>query len=439
MRLGAWNLPQRPRRRIARPVIDHDDCGSMLLALFATIILTSLVSVVLMATISQQAKTRKATDFTFAGQAADAAANDALMMANTNGTSHTPANVDYYPDASHPRVGVTGEFMWSWYSTQGTDANPTWEITAIGCRMGTTATCLAGTTSRTVHVTLTAAVVKYNPARNPEVAYILDPDRGFGRALFADQDLVLQGTTVVSSYSSAPGTKPGFGQVGTNGLAGFDSGVLVDGIYMSNTQNNPSADRCTGQPCAPDLRKVHDIAARLDISNTKFITEDAIPDNPTSCPLPLAAWVASKASSNRLNAGNQCYSSMTFDTNTSVSGSAVVYVTGPITVAPGVTVNREGMSATPVTSTLKIFSTGTVVSLSGGTAGTPTEVAWNLWAPTARCATNAALGYVTAYGSMVCQRIFTQGHFFAKWDYALATTPADLAGSMVWQTTGYKE
>ena len=436
------HLTARLGQGSTRPVLKHDDSGSMLLALFAIIIVTSLVSVVLMATISQQAKTRRATDFTFAGQAADTAVNDALLMANTNVRHDTSAAADWWRT---PRHGVTGDFMWSWSATEG-DGNATLEVTAKGCRAVAATGCPASSSqTRTIHATLTAAVVKVNDLPTGEVAFILDPERSFGRALFADQDLLLQGAVTVGSYGNPPGTS--FGDVGTNGLAGFGSGVTaagIDGIYISNTQTSPKANRCSHAAipeldvCNPELRKVHDIRPRLDISDTDFI--DRIIASP-DCPKPLKDWVASDVDSPRLRAHKtHCYSSMTFDENTSVnaSGTASVYVDGPITVAPGVEVNNAP-SSSPDTSALKIYSKGAVVSLNGGSSADPTVVAWALWAPNAACATNLPTGVVIAYGSMVCQKISTRGTFSAQWDYRLRSTPSELAGLRVWEITGYRE
>ena len=433
----------------------------MLLALFAIMILTSLVSVVLMASISQQAKTRKATDFTFAGQAADTAVNDALMLANLNGTFGTVDAVDYYNGTTLPRTrkGVSEDFMWSWYSTQSAAATSTWEITATGCRNAGTATSPVCTASKTrkIKAILSGAVVQSADNSSGEAGYVLTPKRGFNRALFADQDLIMQGSSTVTAYNSATGAQvPGSGHVATNGLADFGGPLVkVDGIYMLNTQTHSSGDRCndydaTNGQCKPTStpRLIHDIGPKLKISDTlsptppQFITTQV--NTCITAGGPLTAWVASKATpKGKLGPGTQCYSSMNFDESTTVTGAVgnptVVYVTGPITIGAGFKINMNDLTM-PKASQLQIFSSGPVVSLGGGALETSrTEVAWALWAPYALCAPSKSTGFVTVYGAMVCQKIFTQGAFVARWDEALRELGKDNTEKTVWDISVYED
>jgi len=411
----------------------------MILALFTIIILTSLVSVLLMVTIGQHAKTRKATDFTFAGQAANAAVNDALFMANNNDVDATlepdPGEVGTW-DFATPREGVTGDFRWSWYSYPAAE-DMTWVIVATGCRnVATDPPCAPNSSksSRTMTATLTGI-------KGPQVAAATS-NHSFGRALFADQDLVLQGSAKVTSYRSVNAeVSTGYGQVGTNGLATFDSGVDVDGIFFSNTAAVSSSDRCSGLLCNPG--KIHDLGTRVEVSDTSFIdakiAELCPPDEP-----PLA-WVASEVDPQPAvltipTAGYLCYSSMTFDADTTIVGTrdepTVVYVSGHVAVGAGVSVGIE--SATPAASKLQIFSSGPVVSITpGGSMAESTDVAWALWAPKALCSTNGA-GYATVYGSMVCRKIFVQGTFAAKWDESLRTLATEQVGPAIWEISGYR-
>lgn len=432
----------RFRQRLTRPVTNHDDSGSMILALFTVMVLTSLVSVVLMVAISQQGKTRKATDFTFAGQAANTAVNDALFMANSNtlvsGDAEDLDSVEHWGE-HQPREGVTGDFMWSWWSKALNDTTQTWEITATGCRnTGTTPPTCTANSARTVIATLTGEAV--NGVAQP--GYVLGYSHNFGRALWADEELVLKGTTRVTSYNRAIGSlDSGFGQVGTNGLAALDTSVVagVDGIFFSNTRTQPSSERCNGGACDP--LKVHDIPARLQTTDPKFTAKiGAVCASATP-----VAWVASETSprgSLDVPVGvDVCYSSMTFDVDTTVNGAtgtpAKVYVAGPVTVGANVNVNVS--DPTPEARKLQIFSSGTVVTIGPGAQTNQTEVAWALWAPKALCSTNGS-GYATVYGSMVCRKISVQGTFNAKWDEDLRTWATDhVDGATVWDISDYRD
>ncbi|MGV8847084.1 hypothetical protein [Tessaracoccus sp.] len=479
-------MTNRTRTRPARPVITHDDDGSMILALLVILILTSLVTLVLTVTISQQLKTRKVTDFTFAGQAADLAVNDALLLVNTGTAGADEA--DTYK-VGNPRVPATaGDFTWSWYSATVPSPTPTFVITAQGCRnknKGTAATpaCAPGS-ARSVKVTLSGTVVDGVVSKSSKKAYLMTPELGFGRALYADEDLILQGSsTVGTSYNSVTAVPDTgwYGQVATNGLAAFSTTSAVrGGVNMSNTQVQPSPARCAAtdangdrQPCdqvqpfsatwtcaATDANGdrqpcdqviVHDIRPKFQIVDTKFIDKAIADLNPTTgCGgQPLKPWVASEAPMpghlHFPGIGPLCFSSMTFDMNTIVDAPARdVYVTGPIVVVPRKTVNA--VQALPASTLLKIYSSGSVVSLGGSTnAAFPTKVAWAVWAPKALCATDSADGYVSVFGSMVCNKVFTQGVFTARWDEALATTatPQDATSGtreeVVWDVTGYEE
>ncbi len=411
------------RRRLA--AAGAPDRGSLLLALLMTLMVTTLIVVTTATVITGLVKTRNAREYALAQQAADAAVNNALMQANQQ------QDLTGVPAAR--RTGTTGTVTWTWTATQAATGN-TGEaydllVTATGAKV-----------RRTFRILLGGVRVASADGTDGHVRYRVAPGGGFTVGFFADQEAVLRGSTVVDSYDSVSGkVNTGLGTLATNGTLTLDGAAKTDKITLWDTAALPYADRCVGAACATTPTRQEPI--RYEVAGptaTQFID--------TACQAtgqPIRPWVASQ-NGGVLGTSGACYSSLLFDQNTTVPATpgnpVTVYVTGAITVTPGVTVNTTQAATTPAALSLIVYSRGTRVTLQGGPGpASRTRAAWALWAPNAECAGSPTVGYVDVFGAMLCGRLSTQGQWALHYDEQTRYLTADPTAKRVWSVVSYRE
>lgn len=375
-----------------------DDAGSMMLALVTAFAMTGLVVLALGAALMSQDSARRDRATTNAVQVADAGVQQAAFLAN-NGAMRSQF---FSPAPNCATNGETGRVS----PTQVVDLNGVLTAYQIVER------CAAGISEYVVR----SSGHEAGSVRTVSARLVATPR--FPYAAFADSSVEFRGGNDARSYDSRNGGQDtGNGRVGSNGDVTYRGNADADGTDVYDYENDPD-NRCTGDPCSRVV--THD--DRLDISSpaaTTFIQQafDTCAADPSRTPV---AWVASQ-SAGRLTPspnGFYCYTSMTFDVDTTVvtadpAGSPVVaYVSGPISVSNGVRVNYS--SVAPRAQALQLYSIGTRVAI-----GNHAKVAAAIWAPRAECLGNPSNAQAEIFGSMVCRTIDNQGGWDFFYDDAL--------------------
>ncbi|CAN5866502.1 MAG: hypothetical protein M3Q82_03120 [Actinomycetota bacterium] len=357
----------------------HDDRGSLPLAMLAAIIVTSLVVVMVSATLTGTRATRFDRSYTTVIQAADAGIQEA---------THRIVRGSLDP-ASPSGAGAIGDASYSWTATNVSPVE--WEITSTGT--------MPDGTDRTVEAT-----VKDEPR--------------FFLAAFADRGLSFAGGNGADSYGTS-GWYTGNGIVaGNEDIRLNGSSTTVDGVVLYNWDAYPDLSRCvhTGGSGCDDVRNTPEAiapSARIgppmqvgDQLDTAFIDEQL-----AACGTPLNSWTAS------VNGGVLgppltpevfCVQDLIIDIETTVSAPVQIYVAGNVSIKNQRSVNclagcTAGASA-PDSTDLQIYSSGGDVEL-----GNHAKIAAAIYAPESNCKGNPSSAQAEVFGSLICGTITNQG------------------------------
>lgn len=376
------------------------DDGSVILALLLTLTIEAVLLTLSVSVSSGTVATRAHERFLIEGQAADAGIQQALLTANSG---------QPMPTRQAPRTDLAGDGKISWWAEAAPPAG-TWLVHSTGSARGG---------SRTQTATLV-------PSQTGGTSVPTAPARTagrFGQAVFADTTATFRGSNTVDSYDSRTGaTGTGHGAVATNGTAVLRGNATADEVILDNYAAAPDPGRCDADICPARLSSV---AAPVDTKSAA--ANQFVADALAACAAtgrPAKAWIASRdGASLTATPGGLCFTSMLFDTDTAIVATAaqpaLVYVSGNVNIANGVTVNATGTA--PASGLLQVFTQGTRVSI-----GNQTHVGAALWAPNATCAGNPSNAQAQIYGSMVCDTLSNQGGWQIHYDDALpgGTAPA---------------
>lgn len=437
--------------------------GSLPLSLLATIVVAGLVTVVFTTTLTSHRAADFDHDFTETLHGADAGVQQARFAIEA-GSLPLSVGQTSSPATATDAAGTTYE----WTVTRLSQRE--WEVRSTGARDG-------------VERTVVATVVE-----RPQ----------FFPGAFGDQLIALNGTsTHVDSYESATatcpspadpdlcwGTDPVYGTdrgaLGTNEDLTFSGNVTVnrailydwrDNPGQSPTADNPGGDRCSGNPCTPDVLRIEqdpldygsdarmqfifDKLARCasdtshELPATVYGNRNASTSNPTE----LAPW--STAASDNQGAPYQpghdsfwCADSLEFLGDTTLSAGAttdtpvVVFVRNFVKLAePGVRVHCQGCTSSPTgdnsqrprAGELQIYVASE--NPSGGSdvfLKAQSKLAGVLYAPRARCGSSGnAGGHV--FGSLICKTMDNVGNWAFHFDTALNRFGTDLYDVTVWR------
>jgi hypothetical protein len=383
----------------------NDDRGSIPLAMLAGIIVSGIVVSLGAVMVTQTVSTRTDRDFTQAVQVADAGLQEAVFRANNLGN---PAACTQ----ASPCTRAVDEGSYSWYTTpvmQGS-AVVGYDVISTGTEKGRTRT------------------LKANLRLIPR----------FPLAAFGDQGVELKGSNGADSYNSSTGQNgTGNGQIGSNGNVNFNgASTTVDSVVLYNhdAAGNTCNQNGNGSACA----NVTTIGPKLDLAsavNMKFIDDQIAACKAAATGGALPDWVASQNSGvlNGLNGGVQCFNSVNFDVNTTISnGPAVLFVSKGVTFEKQRYVNCTGCPTTrPVASQLQIFSAGTQDPNNSANdteniaIGNQSYIGAAIYAPRAACLGNPSAAQADVYGALICGSIGritsgNQGGWAFHYDDALA-------------------
>jgi hypothetical protein len=371
----------------------RDDEGSMMLFFFVLLVVGGLTVVSLATAVATQKSTRHTQSFTQALPAADKNIERAVLMLNTNQSTALPAapgGTELDSTTGCPKSTSTT----TWYATKvAANAYKVWSRNTVN-----------GVT-RCVHATIS------QPSR-------------FNLAAFADASVQFRGANLANSYNhltAANGT--GNGDVGSNDFVTFNGNATADGVQLYDWANDPNSARCSGAICGGTTTSTVDGALDISSNASQVFIRDAL----AACGTTLPAYVSSQ-SSNTLPAGVQCYSSMNFDSTTTVQGTTgtscdptsagynptIVYVLGNISVGNHLNVNFT--SSTPNACNLQIYMLGSSVAI-----GNHSNVAAAIYAPNADCSGNPSNAQADVYGSAICKSIGNQGGWTFHYDDALSS------------------
>ena len=401
-------MPSKPVLHLRRRF--DDESGSMVVALLAAI-----VASVLMLTISSYAfagnrQVRFDRDRGLVIQGADAGVAEAINRFNLppgnpdrlTGTTGYPTT---QPLTDPVSLGDNSSFQWRvdpWPPGQTAQ----WKVESYGTANGVTR----------------------------HVRALIGRPQPFKTAAFADSHMVLRGANLVDSY---PAT--GFGTIGSNGDITLNGNVVTDGVEVHDWLTDSTAERCVSNGntlCTGPTRT--NAPAERDLTSDAalgFITE-AMADLPCASPAP--AW-----NGTALGPGIYCFSSMNFSSNFNVTGTAanptIVYLTGPATAIPvvsvanGVRVNCPTVSSglcspRPASSRLQIFTK----SNADVRIGANTHFGGVIYAPRSSCRGNPSNAQANIYGSMVCGVITNQGGWRFHYDEALGNLGVGSVNLLRW-------
>lgn len=384
----------------------HDDRGSIPLAMLAGIIASGIVVSLGAVMVSQTVSTRVDRDRTQAVQVADAGLQDAVFRANN---LSDPAACT----AAAPCTGTLDDGTYSWFATpilQGA-AVLGYDIRSTGTEKGK---------SRTLQANLR-----------------LIPR--FPLAAFGDQGVELKGSNGADSYNSATGQNgTGNGQIGSNGNVNFNgASTTVDKVVLYN--NDAAGNTCNQNGSGTACGDVTTVGPKLDLAsaiNMKFIDDQIAACKAAAVGGILPDWVASQNAGtfNGLGGGVQCFNSVNFDVDTTISnGPAVLFVAKGVTFEKQKSINCTGCSAgsRPIAANLQIFSAGTqdlnnsANDTENIAIGNQSYIGAAIYAPRAACLGNPSAAQADVYGALICGSIGritsgNQGGWAFHYDDALA-------------------
>jgi hypothetical protein len=396
----------------------QEDAGSMMLVFLILLVSTALTGVALATVLSVANSTRHNQKFTAALPPADAGINAALYAFNNMGSGVT--NVPAPPSSCNPSATSP-----QWGAVQDATNPLIWHVTSLGCSNG-----------------LTRKVT----------ADLIEQPR-FSVGAFADSGAGTHGTSSgVTSY----GGSGDLGIIGSNGSIVFTGNPTVNKIILYNfTAPNDSLNRCSGNPCSysdsgnPGHTIVYTdpnpyVVSNADLPAGSPDPNQFITDQLNACQAQqgtLQPWVASQHGYTLANSDvPQCYSSMTFDGNTTVTNASSsnplrIYVSGDVKMtmnggACSKLVNMTCGQSSPDGGSLQIFTLGSSVSFVNQSSFVGT-----IWAPYATCAGDTSSASSDIYGSMVCKSIDNQGGWNFHYDERLQTQD----GLGAWTVVHYAE
>lgn len=390
----------------------RQDDGSMILTLvmlvFGVLLLMTLGTYV----VSEQAKTQTGRSLTNANHAAQDGIQRAVFSLNAG---VTPSTNPAAPTTGADQDGATYSYYLT--ATAGTAPGTSYTVTSIG-----SSTIGAHTTTFRMTALLSGTT---------------DPQAGaWTDAVFGDQWVAIgQGT--VGAYTPGGGANPlanGTGYIGTNGNVSLDTTTTVDGYELYGTTSNPDPSRCSTYQGACHQAAVGKFHQYADLDNSAQVASYTR-SGPASCQQAQTSWptwTTSTSATKTLPAGIACYSSVTFDQNTTVGGTTsnptVLVVAGPVTVGSGVSVNAPG--AWPQSANLVVLVTGSTGSVTD-TAGT---IAADIDAPAAPCTLTGAATAATVYGGLICRTVYASGTgpVDIYKDVTAMRSPASSGDAVVW-------
>lgn len=403
----------------------RNEAGSMPLVILASIIVLGLVTALFTSALTSQRVTRFDRDFTRAFHGADAGLQAALAQIRVNDPTGdvgdgTVWNSPLDPVTNQPPTNGNVTYEW-----QATKVGREWQIRASGDIDGTV---------REVEATI----------MRPSMFFLA----AFGKTLVG-----FKGGNGASSYNETS-VDNGKGAVGTNGDIELNGSAYADELFLfgptaactKTTSNCTAMEPHTEQTPDPYIPETEFIEQALDAS---------------WCTASIATYRSSVNGALRPGMGpgpkgEYCYSSMFFDTDTSIApleagrkdDHVIVYVSGDVSSANQSRVNCaeciarnfgssvstadiESMLADnpPAAMDLQIYSSGQSVTL-----GNHTHIGAAIYAPSASCHGNPsnAQGYI--YGSMLCNDINNQG----GWSFWFDERLEDI-GASEWRISGIRE
>lgn len=388
----------------------------MPLVILASIIVLGLVTVLFSSALTSQRVTRFDQGYTQAFHGADAGMQAALAQIRTT----DPDGLYAGTDLTAPAGAANGDVAYDYTATKSGNE---WLVRAEGTTDGGETRVLEATVMRPSRFFLAA----------------------FGKTLVG-----FKGGNGADSYNGTS-VNTGNGAVGTNGDIELNGNAHADKLFLygPTAQCLKTQDNCDAMlPYTTQVAEPH-------IPETEFI-EEAL-DEP---------WCTSSITTYRSSVdgvlvggggpgpnGEYCFSSMNFDTNTSVDTATlgkdvIVYVSGTVSSSNSTIVNCDEcinrafdsnvstadielmLAANPPSaSALQIYSVGPSVTL-----GNHTHIGSAIYAPNASCHGNPsnAQGYI--YGSMLCNDIANQG----GWSFWFDERLADI-GASEWRISGIRE
>ncbi len=367
----------------------------MLLVLFAIMVVGSLTIISVATAVKAQQSTRHDEGFTQALPFADQNEERAQLLLNTGQAAQLPST----PTGLDPATGCpTASSPTQWYAVkQSSLAWKVWSRQTVAA------------VARCVHATI---------QQSPR----------FPLAAFADTAVQFRGDNAANSYNHYTGGRTADGFVGSNNSVTFNGNATADGVQLYDWAADPNAGRCSGSICGTSSTTT--VNGALDISSNAsqvFIRDALNGAAGLSCGgASLPAYVSS-ATSSTLPAGIQCYSSMTFDSTTTVLGTTgancdptaadynptKVYVLGNVSIGNHLNINYT--TSTPNACNLQIYSLGSSFAI-----GNHSNVAGVLYVPNADCSGNPSNAQSDIYGSAICKSIGNQGGWSFHYDDALA-------------------
>lgn len=426
-------------RLLRRRLDPHRDDGFVMVNVLMLIAILGVFTLIIAGSnLISNLKTRGQSQTIASRAAAEAALADALTTANTgtlgstsSNTTTDPALTSFIPTGKPGRSQSTSTSAWAWWAEpRGTTAQ-SYLVHAIG-----QSTSSGAPGSVRLDATLTGLAVTGTTQTSGATSYLLAPRQGSAAAVTTRTETTLNsGNTTLAGYTpgtSTPDTEPvPLAVAGTYNATGL---AQTPSITLYNWAQEPQPERCRGAGC--DQAVSYNDA--VDFTTTAISNQFA-----TSCyDTAHRDWTASEAagtsSTATLPAGSACYDNVTFDRNTTVTGTpatpTVLYVRGSVTVMPGVSVNAA--STSPYSAQLQILSSAsTPVTIQAGSQTNQTSAAWQLWAPNATC-TVTGNGPVSLYGSITCNRFAPTGPVALLFDRSAAATPITVPATStatVWQ------
>lgn len=433
---------------LLKPSNRAESGSAIIFSILLSIIVLSVVSVIIALSLTSVKKTSSSNAYTYFGNAAVAAVNNAVFTANSvNGLAKLNA-------ATSPSTAVKGvynvnytdqQLAWEWYATKTSSIpNAEYTITATGYRVDA-----SDEESRTVVSKIRSVRVSSGSyvSATDNIKYEIDPSNLAQWGFYGIDSVQLKNGAVVNSYANSsvvPNTSSVTnkdGAVASNGVVTLGGTATVVSRINSLNYNTNTPVRCSGTNCDITPQKKLDYLPSLDSTTQRALS---------NCPKTASEYPSfvSSTSGTTLNAG--CYNNITIDANTTTastatSGSpAVIYFKGSLTVKSGKTFN-----ATKVPLTARFFSdTGTSVSLEQGTASTPTRFSGLVTGAQLACTDNGA-GATTAstqsnaklfiYGGLACKTIILSGGTIAWWDELMKDVSPSSAPSKIWSIDTFED
>lgn len=415
--------------------------SSMVFALIVMILALTATMLIAGYTLTSLATTRTLNSLSSYDAAADAAINNALLIANSgNGSAILAAHQEAgnAVNGSLTPAQSSSPVKWSWYTkavaVSGQQVD--YYVYAVGYSKTPT-----DSDAKTVRALIAPKAVTGGSYDSGVIVY-----QAQGQAVHQWGLMGLDGITTfsglkVNSFNSyqnlnptASDTASAFASNGNITLAG-STGVNQFAQFGPGTLSS----RCNGNGCSS-----------VEVSKQKynFSLAGITSQVQAACPLDSSSypsWVAS-ANSGVLNTSpsNECFNNVIFDTNTSLPASAsagnpmFIFAKGDITVNAGVTVNA---GRSPVA--LQIFSqSGSGAVFQNGTATSPTVFSGLVGGATIVCVDTSPHDGNTSqtliiYGSFACSAL-NFGSSTVLWQDEAANNIANSNQPRLWSVVKYE-